>query len=198
MNTLVMDPFIVRHDDSDWMALEPLADEGFLHWQGWRDFDNEAAASVVFNNDAAASVDLSTPLHNSHSAASEISRPTSPPVALSHPAPVLLPVAPIAEDFVCLFEVTPPTAPAATNRACYTTSKDGKRLRPKELTEALRSWMERRQTKPYATLEEKKLVAGALEISVEQVTNFCNNFRKRFVKVGDKLTSYRELVSAAP
>jgi hypothetical protein len=58
--------------------------------------------------------------------------------------------------------------------------------------------MERRQTKPYATLEEKKLVSGALEISVEQVTNFCNNFRKRFVKVGDKLTSYRELVSAAP
>ena len=207
MNTLAMDPFTVRHDDSDWMSLAPLVDQGFLGWKAWNDFDNDAgvfyngeaeAASVVFSHDAAASVNLSTPLQDSHAAASEISRPTSPSVAPSHPAPVLLPAAPIAEDCVHLLESTPPPAPAAENRACHATSKEGKRLRPKQLTKALRSWMERRQTKPYASLEEKKLVAVQLDISVEQVTNFCNNFRKRFAKVGDKLTSYRELVSAAP
>jgi len=207
MNTLAMDPFIVRHDDSDWMSLEPLVDQGFLRWHAWNDFDddaaasvfnNDVAASVVFSHDAAASVDLSTPLQNSHSAASEISRPPSPSVAPSHPAPDPLPAAPITEDYVHLLESTPPAAPAAGNRACHATSKEGKRPPPKQLTKALRSWMERRQTKPYASLEEKKFVAEQLDISVEQVTNFCNNFRKRFVKVGDKLTSYRVLVSAAP
>ena len=60
----------------------------------------------------------------------------------------------------------------------------------------LHSWIERRHV-PYASLEEKKMVAEALSISVAQVTNFCNNNRKRYVKVGAWLTSYRTLVSAA-
>ena len=42
------------------------------------------------------------------------------------------------------------------------------------------------------------MAAEALSIPVEQVTNFCNNYRKRFLKVGTKLTSYRELVAASP
>jgi len=164
MNTLAMDPFIVRHDDSDWMSLEPLVDQGVLRWHAWNDFDNDAAASVfnndtrVFNNDVAASVvfihdaaasfDLSTPLQNSHSAASEISRPPSPSLAPSHPAPVLLPAAPITEDYVHLLESTAPAAPAAENRACHATSKEGTRPRPKQLTKALKSWMEDAKPSP--------------------------------------------------
>jgi hypothetical protein len=103
------------------------------------------------------------------------------------PAPVLLP------EYVDLSEVTPP---AAANPSCHAASKDEKILRPRELTMVLHSWLERRPA-PYASLEEKKMIAEALSIPVTQVTNFCNNFRKRYVKVGTKLTSYRELASAA-
>ena len=128
--------------------------------------------------------------------ASEISRPTSPSLPPPQSAPVLLPVAPIAEDNVEQFEETPPPSFAAATPSCHAASKGKKRLRPKELTMALRSWMEWRQA-PYASLEEKKMIAEALSIPVAQVTNFCNNYRKRFAKVGTKLTSYRELASAA-
>ena len=121
------------------------------------------------------------------------SRPTSPSPPSSQPAPVLLPVAPIADDFVDLTELT--TSAAATP-SCHAANKGEKRLRPRELTMVLRSWLEQHHA-PYASLEEKKMMAEALSIPVAQVTNFCNNFRKRYVKVGTKLTSYRELVSAA-
>ena len=57
-----------------------------------------------------------------------------------------------------------------------------------------RSWLEGRQA-PYVSLDEKKMMAAALSISVAQVTNFCKKNRKRYVKVGAKLTSYRELAS---
>jgi hypothetical protein len=166
MDPVAMDPLVVRHDDSDWMALEPLLDEDFLRWHGWN--HNDAAASQT---------PLPTPL---------ASQPWQP-------APVLLPV----EDYVDQFEWTPAPAPAAAHPSYDAASKGEKRLRPKQLTAALRFWLERRLSKPYATLEEKKLAAEALNLSVAQVTNFCNNYRKRYAKVGDKLTSYRELVSAA-
>ena len=122
--------------------------------------------------------------------------PTSPSSLPSQPAPIFLPVAPITEDCVDLSELTPPSAPAAANPSYHAESKGEKRLRPRGVTLALRFWLERRQA-PYASLEEKKMVAAALDIPVTQVTNFCNNFRKRYAKVGDKLTSYRELVSSA-
>jgi len=128
----------------------------------------------------------------SDAAARNMSRPTSPSLAPLHPAPVLLHVAPIAES------LTPSAAPATANPSCHAASKGEKRLRPRELTMVLRSWMERCPRAPYASLEEKKMAAGALSIPVEQVTNFCNNYRKRFLKVGTKLTSYRELVAASP
>ena len=123
-------------------------------------------------------------------------RPTSTSLAPSQPAPVLLPVAPIAEDYVGLSTLTPPAAPAAAKPSCHAANKGEKQLRPRELTKLLRNWLERHQA-PYVSLEEKKMVAEALSISVEKVTNFCNNYRKRYVKVGAKLTSYRELASAA-
>jgi hypothetical protein len=130
--------------------------------------------------------------HNA-AAASNPSRPTSPSLPPSQPAPVLRPVTPIAEKYVDLSELTPP---AAANPCCHAASKSEKRLRPREITMVLRSWLERRQA-PYASLEEKKMIAEALSISVEKLTNFCNNFRKRYAKVGTKLTSYREHATAA-
>jgi hypothetical protein len=162
--------FAGHENDFGWLALDAVID----NWPGWLPLVNHD------HNDGAA---RNTP------------RPTSPSLTPSQPAPILLSVAPITEDYVELFELTP-SAVQAASPACHAASKGEKRLRPKRLTKALRFWMERRQA-PYASLEEKKMVAEALSISVEQVTNFCNNFRKRFVKVGARLTSYRELVSAA-
>ena len=128
--------------------------------------------------------------------ASEFSLPTLPSVPRSQLAPIYLPVAPIAEVYVDQFEEKPPPSFAAATPSCHAASMGKKRLRPRDLTIALRSWMERHHT-PYATLEEKKKIAEALSIPVAKVTNFCNNYRKRFFKVGTKLTSYRELASAS-
>jgi len=50
-------------------------------------------------------------------------------------------------------------------------SQGKKRSRPRELTRALRAWMERRPT-PYSTLAEKQHVAEALNIPVAQVAGF--------------------------
>ena len=157
-----------HEDDFSWLILDPLFD----NWAGWLN-----------------------PVHPDHNAAAanNPSRPTSPLLPLPQPAPVLLPVPPIAEDYADLFGSTPP---AAANPCCHAASKSEKRLRPREITMVLRSWLERRHA-PYASLEEKKMIAEALFISVEKVTNFCNNFRKRYAKVGTKQTSYRELASAA-
>ena len=164
-----------RHeDDFGWLNLEPLLD----NWGGWLDPVNPDHSNALL------------------ASASSASRPTSSSSLPSQPALVLLPVAPIAEDFVELSELTHPTAPAAAHRSSDAASKGEKRLRPRELTMVLRLWLERRQA-PYASLEEKKMMAAALDIPVTQVTNFCNNFRKRYVKVGAKLTSYRELASSA-
>ena len=87
----------------------------------------------------------------------------------------------IAEGYV-----SPPATPPSNFQ-----SKGEKRRRPKVVTAALRCWVEHFHT-PYATLEEKKLVAEGLNISVAKVTNFLNNYRKRYAKVAGKLTSWTE------
>jgi hypothetical protein len=97
--------------------------------------------------------------------------------------------APIAEDYVHDALSTPPPSTAAATPSCDAASEGEKRLRPKLITAALRCWLEPSH-KPYASLAEQKLIAEALNISVSQVTNFCNNYRKRYAKVGGKLTSY--------
>jgi len=153
-------------DNLGWLALEAVIDE----WPGWQ-----------------------TPINPDHNDASITSRPTSPSSPSSQPAPVLLPIASIADEHLDLSELTPP---AAANPSYHAASKGEKSLSPREQTMVLRSWLERRQA-PYASLAEKMMIAEALSISVAQVTNFCNNFRKRYVKVGTKLTSYRELASTA-
>ena len=58
-----------------------------------------------------------------------------------------------------------------------------------EQTSALRLWMEDRPL-PYATSEEKIAIANTLGITKLQVNNFCNNYRKRYHKTGDKMESY--------
>jgi hypothetical protein len=199
-----------RQDDGGWVALDPLREEDLVEWLD------------------------------------SVSSDTTPSLNPWQPAPVLLPAAPIAEDYVAQVELIPNPSPAAATPSSDAASKGEKHLRPKqlayalrywmerchtpyptleeqkhvaealnipvvqvtnfcnnfrkplrpkELTRALRSWMERRHT-PYATLEEKSLIAKAMYISVAQVTNFCNNYRKRFSKVGDKLTSYSKLASS--
>jgi len=83
----------------------------------------------------------------------------------------------------------PPAPPDAATLYRNAASKGEKHLRPKKLTKALHSWMEKCHT-PYPTLEEKRMAAVALQIPLSQVTSFCNNYRKRYFKVGNKLTSY--------
>ena len=170
-----MDPFAVREshrvpaedDDFGWLALEDVID----NWAGWLDPVNPDHTDAATTN---------------------TSRPTPPSLPPLQPAPIHLTVAPIAEDDVDQSELAPPSAPSL-----HPASKGEKCLRPKLLTMLLRSWMERCPQAPYASLEEKKMIAAYLSIPVAQVTNFANNYRKRFLKVGTKLTSYRELVSVA-
>jgi len=163
-------PGLAASNDFGWLALEPLLDD----WPGWLISDNDDAAT------------------------SDASPTTLPSVLPSHPAPVLLPVTASAEKCADQLALTPTAAPATVYTSCHAASKGEKRLRPRALTMVLRTWMERFPRAPYASLEEKKMIAGVLSIPVEQVTNFCNNYRKRFHKVGTKMTSYRELAAAAP
>ncbi|KAJ1478835.1 hypothetical protein T484DRAFT_1903895 [Baffinella frigidus] len=159
--------------NSEWLAVEPLEEGDFHRWPKW--------LHSVFpdHNDAAVSM---------------TSRPPSPTAPSMLPESVAAIVEPIVEAAPTPDEPTPPE-PTATAPSCSASNNKGeKRHRPKQLTQELRSWMERRR-KPYATLEEKTAIAAVLSISIPQVTNFCNNFRKRYFKVGKKLTSYRELVS---
>jgi hypothetical protein len=138
-----------------WLPVEPLLDEKDLlvwpvqhhldDWPGWHTPD-----PVVVNLD-----------HSDDASASSTSRPTSPSLLPSLPAPVLLTVAPIAEDDEDQFEL------------------GEKRVRRNEVTKQLRFWMERRST-PYVTLEEKKMIAKDMNISVAQVTNYINNFVAAF------------------
>jgi len=162
-------------------TMDPLADH-----ESYLGLDAPALRDDYFGwLDLEAVIDEWPGWHDPVAAASNTARPASQPPPPSQPAPVLLQVAP-----------TPLAAPAGANPSCHAANKGEKQLRPRELTMVLRCWLERREA-PYASLEEKKMMAEALSIPVAQVTNFCNNFRKRYVKVGAKLTSYRELASAA-
>jgi len=171
-DVLAVHDLVPAKDDFGWLALENVID----NWAGWL-----------------------SPVNTDHTdaAASDTSGPTAPSLPPSQPAPVILPFAPIAEDDVELSGLTPPAAPAAANPSLHPASKGTQRPRPRELTMMLRCWMERCPQAPYASLAEKKMIAGFLSIPVAQVTNFANNYRKRFLNVGAKLTSYRALVAAA-
>ena len=65
----------------------------------------------------------------------------------------------------------------------------------RNVTEGLRFWICHCRKTPYPTTEEIGMIAHALHITVPQVRNFCNNFRKRFtqsrVEGGHTLTSYK-------
>jgi hypothetical protein len=59
----------------------------------------------------------------------------------------------------------------------------------KVVKQALNKWI-RCFPAPYVCHEEKKRIAYILHISFEQVTTFCNNYRKRFAMVNKKNMSY--------
>jgi hypothetical protein len=59
----------------------------------------------------------------------------------------------------------------------------------KVVKQALNKWI-RCFPAPYVCHEEKKRIADILHVSVEQVTTFCNNYRKRFAMVNKKNMSY--------
>ena len=178
----IMDPLAVhesclgfaassRHgDDFSWLALETVIDE----WPGWL---------TPVNSDHDDAGGPSTPNTTTLPAASSCSGLTGHPGHSS-----------IDVDTVHVSSNGEQGREEASNTSLPTASKGEKKLGSRELTTVLRSWLERHQA-PYVSLDEKKAIAAALSISVARVTNFCNNFRKRYVKVGAKLTSYRELVS---
>jgi hypothetical protein len=68
-------------------------------------------------------------------------------------------------------------------------SNCGKKLQSKYIRDALLHWMTQIQD-PYMNIEQKKHIATALNIPVAQVSNFCNNHRKRYFKFDNKMTSY--------
>jgi len=111
------------------------------------------------------------PDHND-AAASETSTSSLP----SQPAPIVLPDAAIADDDgVDPFEPMPPPSPASATPSCNAASRGRKRV--KELSDSLRSWMER-HPKPYSTLE----IDEALDSQSRRNKVFFNNFRKRCSK----------------
>ena len=59
----------------------------------------------------------------------------------------------------------------------------------KAVKQALNKWI-RCFPAPYVCHGEKKRIADILHISFEQVTTFCNNYRKRFAMVNKKNVSY--------
>jgi hypothetical protein len=60
-----------------------------------------------------------------------------------------------------------------------------------EVRKLLKAWISCFKT-PYTTFSEKKNIAEILGITYLQVTNFCNNHRKRYSKVGNTLKSYTQ------
>ena len=112
-------------------------------------------------------------LDHNDAAASETSTSLLP----SQPAPIVLPDASIAEDDgVDPFEsMPPPPSPASATPSCNAAIRDKKRV--KELSNSLRSWMER-HPKPYSALE----IDEALDSQSRKNTVLFNNFRKRYAR----------------
>jgi hypothetical protein len=65
----------------------------------------------------------------------------------------------------------------------------------KETNQKLRDWIQRFQ-RPYVSREDKASAANAMGIPYSQITNFCNNYRKRYVKIGDIEQSYAQINTA--
>jgi hypothetical protein len=68
-----------------------------------------------------------------------------------------------------------------------------KKTRDKQLRINLLIWIKMNQSYPFPSLIDKKYVADLLKTHVNYVNNFCNNYRKRYVKLGKKKISYSEL-----
>ena len=83
---------------------------------------------------------------------------------------------------------TPPieTAPRSNRKA-----KKKAAAPTKDATRILQHWISS-FPKPYTTSHEQKSIATVLGLSHTQVTTFCNNYRKRFAKIGKVSQSYSQ------
>ena len=83
---------------------------------------------------------------------------------------------------------TPPieTAPRSNRKA-----KKKAAAPTKDATRILQHWISSFQT-PYTSAAEKKSIAKVLGVTHTQVTTFCNNYRKRYVKLGKISQSYAQ------
>ena len=80
--------------------------------------------------------------------------------------------------------------PSDTVRASY--HDKTKKIRPRNIAAAVAAFAGS-LAKPYLTLDQKKHVAAMVGVSVAQVNNYMNNYRKRFMKQSreeDKKSSY--------
>jgi len=55
-------------------------------------------------------------------------------------------------------------------------------------------WINTLQTSPFPLFYEKKCIANLYGISISYVKNFCNNYRKRYAKIGKKTISYNKFI----
>jgi len=61
----------------------------------------------------------------------------------------------------------------------------------KQIRQNLLIWISMIPTSPFPLLIEKIYIANIFDISLSYVTNFCNNYRKRYSKINNKTISYQ-------
>lgn len=105
---------------------------------------------------------------------------------------------PVAYSKPAVLPLNPPTPkskgirPSIYNTDPHTASKYKKTLssdNQPDVSDALRKWLMRFKY-PYPTTDQKKAIAKVVGVTHVQVSNFCNNYRKRYGKIGDAKKSY--------
>ena len=60
-----------------------------------------------------------------------------------------------------------------------------------QIRQHLLIWINVIPNSPFPSLIDKKYIANYFDISFSYVTNFCNNYRKRYKKINNKTISYK-------
>jgi hypothetical protein len=162
--------------------LGPLDDQDLVNWMA--SLDRIDVATTVTTPSHNVGTTVTTPSHNVERAIRTCELPHLGPLDDQDLVNWMASLDPIDVG------TTATTPPHIVERACVLPVQlVEKKLRPKYIRDALTHWMRNFQ-EPYVNIADKKFIATALNIPVAQVSNFCNNHRKRYFKVDNIMTSY--------